>query len=330
MSSDTIVILKGETTPENVKAPRYPTAKIRAEDNPALAYLLSLRSRKSRRAMWSTLNRIAALTCNGTIYTCPWGDIRAINVGNLIDTLEDEDKAPATINTYLAAIKGVAKQAWSMYQLPSDDWERIKMVRSVSGKRLPSGRFLSEEEVETLLKECLRDSSASGLRDAAIIAVLVGCGLRRTELVTLDLKHYNTAEKSLKVRGKGNKDRTAFLPKDAQHYLTRWIQEVRGPSSGALFTRIRRHGDVTMDRLTDQAVYYILDKRAESAGMKGFSPHDLRRTYASWLLEKNVDLLTVRDMMGHMNITTTQQYDRRGEDRLKEASQKLRLRISDE
>lgn len=98
---------------------------------------------------------------------------------------------------------------------------------------------------------------------------------------------------------------------------------VRDGTPGPLFTRIRRFDTLTDDRLTDQAVYHILQVRQRQAGIEKCAPHDLRRTFATAMLDNGEDLITIRDAMGHASVTTTQQYDRRGEQRLRAARDRL-------
>ena len=107
--------------------------------------------------------------------------------------------------------------------------------------------------------------------------------------------------------------------------LQTWIDQVRGEAAGPLFTRIRRFDTLTNDRLTDQAVYHILQVRQLQAHIARCAPHDLRRTFATAMLDNGEDLITVKDAMGHASVTTTQQYDRRGEERLRQARDRLNL-----
>ncbi|HDC4761411.1 tyrosine-type recombinase/integrase, partial [Escherichia coli] len=172
---------------------------------------------------------------------------------------------------------------------------------------------------------CEADRSCLGARDAAMLAVILGCGLRRSEVVSLDLRDVVTQDRALRVLGKGNKERLAYVPAGAWQRLQIWIDEIRGETPGPLFTRIRRFGDVTLNRLTDQAVYHILQVRQGQAGITKCSPHDLRRTFATAMLDNGEDLITVKDAMGHASVTTTQQYDRRGEQRLQDARDRLNL-----
>ncbi len=141
----------------------------------------------------------------------------------------------------------------------------------------------------------------------------------------LDLRDIVTQDRALRVLEKGNKGRLAYVPTGAWYRLQIWVEAVRGETPGPLFTRIRRFGDVTLNRLTDQAVYHILQVSQSHAGIGKCSPHDLRRTFATAMLDNEEDLITVKDAMGHASVTTTQQYDRRGEQRLQDARDRLGL-----
>ncbi|HFZ8522864.1 TPA: tyrosine-type recombinase/integrase [Salmonella enterica subsp. enterica serovar Birkenhead] len=294
-----------------------------AQDNPAVAYLISLGSRRSRQTMGSFLNIVARMIGYQNLRDCAWESMRRHHVQAVIQMLSDSDRAPATINTYLAALKGVALEAWTMKQIDTDSYQHIKQVRSVRGSRLPKGRALEKHEVRSLYFTCENDRSSKGLRDAAILGVLVGCGLRRSEVVALDMESVIPRTRALRVLGKGNKERIAYVPDGAWQRLMRWVDEVRGEQPGPLFQRIRRFDDVTADRMTDQAIYHILETRRIEAGLEKFAPHDLRRTFASAMLDNGEDIITVKDAMGHASVTTTQKYDRRGDERLKQASRRL-------
>jgi site-specific recombinase XerD len=96
--------------------------------------------------------------------------------------------------------------------------------------------------------------------------------------VGLDLRDVVTDERALRVLGKGNKERLAYMPAGTWQRLRTWIDDVRGEKDGPLFTRIRRFDTLTNDRLTDQAVYHVLQVRQRQAGVTKCAPHDLRRT----------------------------------------------------
>ncbi|BEU81058.1 tyrosine-type recombinase/integrase (plasmid) [Enterobacter asburiae] len=293
--------------------------------NPARAYLLSLNSPRSRQTMASFLGIVAVLLGAQSPDTCNWGSLRRHHVMAVTELLRDTGRATATVNTYLSALKGVAKEAWMLKLMDVESFQHIRAVRNLRGSRLPRGRALPPEEIRSLFAACEADDSSIGIRDAAMLAVILGCGLRRSEAVGLDLRDVVTDVRALKVLGKGNKERLAYMPTGTWQRLRMWIDDVRGEKDGPLFTRIRRFDTLTNDRLTDQAVYHVLQVRQRQSGIAKCAPHDLRRTFATAMLDNGEDLITVKDAMGHASVTTTQQYDRRGEARLRTARDRLDL-----
>ncbi|MEH2391963.1 MAG: tyrosine-type recombinase/integrase [Nostoc sp.] len=168
---------------------------------------------------------------------------------------------------------------------------------------------------------CFSDRTPAGFRDSALIAILRGAGLRRAEVVKLDLKDFNDGE--IKIRsGKGRIDRTVYLSPGAIAVVNDWI-EIRTNAAGPLLCQVNKSGRVVIQRLTPQAVLFILQKRGEEAGIESFSPHDMRRTFASDLLAAGVDIATVQMMLGHSNPATTARYDHRGEERKRRAAAQL-------
>lgn len=293
--------------------------------SPARAYLLSLNSPRSRQTMASFLNIVAGMLGATSPEACSWGSLRRHHVMAVTELLRDTGRATATVNTYLSALKGVAKEAWMLKLMDVESFQHIRAVRNLRGSRLPRGRALPPEEIRSLFAACEVDDSSIGIRDAAMLAVILGCGLRRSEAVGLDLRDVVTDERALRVLGKGNKERLAYMPAGTWQRLQKWVEEVRGEKDGPLFTRIRRFDTLTNDRLTDQAVYHILQVRQHQAEIAKCAPHDLRRTFATAMLDNGEDLITVKDAMGHASVTTTQQYDRRGEARLRTARDRLDL-----
>ncbi|HDV8210915.1 TPA: tyrosine-type recombinase/integrase [Enterobacter hormaechei] len=293
--------------------------------SPARAYLLSLNSPRSRQTMASFLNIVAGMLGAASLESCSWGSLRRHHVMAVTELLRDTGRATATVNTYLSALKGVAREAWMLRLMDVESFQHIRAVRNLHGSRLPRGRALPAEEIRKLFAVCDADRSSLGPRDAAMLAVILGCGLRRSEAVGLDLRDVVTQVRALRVLGKGNKERLAYMPAGTWERLHMWIDQVRGEHPGPLFTRIRRFDTLTNSRLTDQAVYHILQVRQKLAGIEKCAPHDLRRTFATAMLDNGEDLITVKDAMGHASVTTTQQYDRRGEARLRTARDRLDL-----
>ncbi len=285
--------------------------------HPAFVYLARL-APGSRPTMEGALASVARAFGGpgATIASFAWGELRYQHTAALRAALWDR-YAPATANKILAAVRGVLREAWRLRQLPADEFQRAVDVRAVRGNRPPRGRHLDAAEVRGLFQHCAVDEGPAGVRDAALLGVLYGAGLRRAEAVALSVPDYTAADGALLVRGKGNKTRIAYLRGGAAQAVAAWLS-VRGDTTdrdGAtpMFTRIYKGGVVTPHRLTPQAVLDVLRRRAARAGLRPFSPHDIRRTFIGDLLDARVDLATVQQMAGHAQVTTTARYDRRGE-----------------
>ena len=290
-------------------------------DRAACAYLESLKTGPSHRTMRQALKRaLASLAPDETVETFLWSSLRYAQVERVRAALIKAEASPAAGNLVLSALRGVAREAFALGLMPGDEHQRIAGIKGVRGSRAPRGRALGRRELHRLFAACADDPTPSGRRDAAVLAVLFGAGLRRAELVALDYRDYSDDTESLRVRGKGNKDRTAFVA-DARA-LDAWL-EVRGMDDGPLFWPIGKGGRLLPRRMTTDAVYLLLRRRGEQAGVPAFSPHDLRRTFVSDLLDEGVDLATVQRAAGHASPTTTARYDRRDERALHKAVGKL-------
>lgn len=286
-------------------------AVYRTPDSPVAAYLASL-SRSSADTMYRSLRTVAMEMTNGSA-TDPtafdWTMLRRHHVAAIIARMAGK-YAPSTTNTMLAAVKGVLKAAWQMGLMTTDDYYRTVDVPKVKGERTTPGRSVPSGELAALLATC--PDTKQGARDAAIIASLYTCGLRRAELVGLNVEDYRRTDDGgrLVVRGKGNKERIVPVVDSAAMTLDDWLG-FRGDDDGPLFVadNPRNRGG----RLTTTAVYQMLRKRARLAGIPDLSPHDFRRTFVGDLLDAGVDISTVQKLAGHSSVDTTARYDRRDE-----------------
>ncbi len=295
------------------------------EENPAAVYLASL-SPGSRRSMKTALDLIAALLTSGSYdaFSLHWGALRFQHTAAIRAALA-ERYAPSSANHRLAALRGVLKAAWNLGQIPTEEYHRAINLPPIRGESLPRGRALSPGEIRMLFHVCAQDPKAAGARDAALLAILSGVGLRRSEAVALDLRDYDIETGALTTRsGKGNKARVGYASRGAKAALEKWLT-VRGEFEGPLLLPVLKSGCIVRRRLTDQAVLMVLLKRAKQAGVKHLSPHDLRRTFISDLLDAGADISTVQKMAGHANVTTTTRYDRRGEIAKQKAAELLHV-----
>ena len=281
--------------------------EMQIDEHPVAVYLAGL-SPSSRRTMRGALDTIARLGLGDeevTAWDVPWHQLRFQHTQAIRSALADQ-YAHTTANRMLSALRGTLKAAWKLGLMTGEEYQKAASVESVSGETVPAGRALSAGELGALLDTC--EQKPLGVRDAAIISLLYGCGLRRAELVALNLNDYVKQDDELLVRGKGNKQR-AIPVGNAAPALAEWLH-VRGQESGPLFWGLgnRNRGG----RLTDQAIYNMLRKRAKRAGVADLSPHDFRRTFVGDLLDAGADIVTVQKMAGHADPATTSRYDRRG------------------
>jgi site-specific recombinase XerD len=157
----------------------------------------------------------------------------------------------------------VAREAWRLGLMSGEDRMRIDAVKGISGSRLPAGRALSPGEVAALFDACADDLMPAGARDAAILALLLGAGLRRGECAALTLADYDPEAQNVKVRGKGGKERTADLGAAANQAVSDWLA-LRGDWLGPLLCGVRKDGKIQDKGITAQAIYKALSKRGEA------------------------------------------------------------------
>jgi len=293
---------------------------------PSTNYIDSLSSQKSKDAMRSLLNNIVSFYgSEGSHEEFDWSTISYIQVNDLKNYLQHTKKrTPNTINTYLSAIRGVAKEAWKSRAITLDHYLRIKEVGNVSGDRESKGRALSPEELNKMIDYCMEEDGAIGMRDACVIALTYSAGLRREEAALLSLSSYNPYEAKLTILGKGNKERVNPLNNRVIDIIETWLDE-RGRENGPMFVRIFKNDKVTLKPISDKTIYNIIIRRYKECGLDRLTPHDLRRTFATILLSQGEDVFTVQELMGHNSVDTTKKYDKRGEKQKIVAGKRLPL-----
>lgn len=185
-------------------------------------------------------------------------------------------------------------------------------VRRVSGDGCRLGRALARHEIRSMLAAAATFSTVRCQRERAILLLLCGAGLRAGELVALNAEDIDVAAGIVWVReGKGRKSREIHLAAKVCTQLRRWLK-CRGDHEGPLFSRISRADRPGPHRLTTTGLTGLLAQLREAAGVDYFTPHDLRRTFITQLLEQGTDLNVVRQLAGHADIATTTRYDYRG------------------
>lgn len=309
-----------------VPTPASAVVVTHADQNPALIYLASL-GPSSRRTMRGALDTIARLVSGGeaTAETLPWHTLRRQHTAAVRAALASR-YGVRTANRMLAALRGVLREAVELGLMDAESFQRASRIKTIRGKPAPAGRALEREELRALFASCVGGDAAASIdvRDAALLAVLYGAGLRRAEVVQLDVGDLAMESGALVVHGKGNKVRLAYVPESGQRLLTAWLSR-RGPDLGPLLLPVQKDGVLVSRRLTEGAIYKILERRARVAGVPHFSPHDCRRTFIGDLLDAGADMSTVKELAGHASIETTARYDRRGERAKRSAADLLRV-----
>ncbi len=291
--------------------------------HPAATYL-SLLAPGSRRTMRQSLDAIASLLTDGQCdaMTLDWAALRYRHTAAVQGALMAKH-SPATAMKMMCALRRVLKEAVRLDLMDSRDYAKAIDLPRIKTSQNLRGRALSIDEIGALLEACAEDPTPAGARDAALIAILRGAGLRRAEVVKLELRDFNASTRAVEVRGgKGGKNRTVYLPEDAIELVQEWLT-FRGDSPGALLCPVFKWGQIHMRHLTPQAVLLILRKRALQGGVASFSPHDFRRTFCSELLDAGVDIVTVASLAGHSSPQVVAKYDRRGEEVKRKAVQQL-------
>ena len=295
--------------------------------NPALVYLNALPSEAGRRGLVRSLARAAEILTGGLATSglvVNWSEVGYQHVQAMRAELMAEGGAGDNCNHVLAAVRGTMREAFNLGLINADSLARITAVKNVKATRLPAGRHLEPGEIIRLFDAC--GDTPVGARDAAMLALLYGCGLRRSEAVAVALDDYDDGAVTIR-HGKGRKERIVYSPPGGKEAIDAWIAR-RGRWPGALLCPLVKGGHVLQRAMTAQAVLMRLRFLAKCAKVDRFSPHDLRRTFVGTLLAAGADISSVQQLAGHAAVSTTARYDRRGEDAKRKAAALLAVPYS--
>ena len=250
----------------------------------------------SRSTAFSALNTAARLLGGKDIRSTPWHLIRYFEM-NVLRNMLAEHYAPATANKILSIVRGVLRQAWKLDLMTTDEYKRAAAVPAIPGTHLPAGRALEHGELHALFRTCT-EPGPQAARDAALLAILLGCGLRRSETATLDVDDVDIEASTLRVIGKGNHERVAHMNANVTTAVPAW-REARGDQPGPLLCAMEGKGRrVGRNRLSTESIRLILKRRATQAGIRACTPHDLRRTFITSLLDEGNDISVASRMEG--------------------------------
>lgn len=223
-----------------------------------------------------------------------------------VAALKAKGVTDSSINQRLAAIRKLALEAADNGLIDESAAQAIKRVGNikVQGKKL--GNWLSREQASQMLN-APDTKTAKGLRDRAILGLMLGCGLRREELTTLTVAHLQQREGRwviLDLTGKHNRTRTIPMAAWVKALIDQWTQAV-GITEGVLFRPIRRGGHIQEGSMTSQAIWYVVEQYSP---VEGLAPHDLRRTFAKLADKAGAPLAQIQKTLGHASIQTTERY----------------------
>ena len=222
---------------------------------------------------------------------------------------EGRSLSASTTNIHLAAVRKLAVEAADNGLLAPELAAGIARVRGAKRLGQRAGNWLTAEEATAMLNAPNR-STLIGCRDRAILALLIGCGLRRTELVSLDVESIQLRDSRWVVPdlvGKGNRLRTVPVPAWVKVILDEWLERA-GIASGAVFRPLNKGGRLLDGRISEDTVWNVVRAYGARLGKKGFAPHDARRTCAKLCRASGGDLEQIQLLLGHASIQTTERY----------------------
>ena len=223
--------------------------------------------------------------------------------------LEQREYAPATINLRLAAVRRVAYEAADAGLLSPELAAGIRRVKGVRRIGVRLGNWLTPEQSRRLL-ECATPLTPRELRDHAMLAMLIGCGLRRGELLALRVESIQQREEHWVVAdliGKGGNVRTVPIPTRVKTAVDAWTASV-AITSGPVFRAINKSRRVWGDGMSPKVLWDVVRAAAARAGIDKLAPHDLRRTCARLCHLAGGELDQIQFLLGHVSIQTTERY----------------------
>lgn len=216
--------------------------------------------------------------------------------------------APATVNLYMSAIRRLAVEAADNGYLDAGIAGAIERVKGVKSQGVRAGNWLTKEQAQKLINSP-DVTTLKGLRDRALLAVMLGAGLRRSEVAALEFRHIQQRDGRwviVDLVGKGNRVRSVPMPSWAKAALDAWIQSA-AINSGCVFRSIHKGGYLDGDRMTGQAIHDVVRVYIARMGLNA-APHDLRRTFAKLARKGGSSLEQIQLSLGHASIKTTERY----------------------
>jgi integrase len=222
---------------------------------------------------------------------------------------EQKNLAPSTINVRLAAVRRLAYEAADTGLLNPELAAGIARVKGAKRLGVRIGNWLTAEQGKALLRGSCPDT-LRGKRDRAILAVLLGCGLRRAETVAIRMEDLQLREEHWVIAdliGKGRHIRTVPMPAQVNSSIDEWTAKAE-IAEGNVFRRVNKQGTIWGDGITPKAIWHIVKAAALRAGILNLAPHDLRRTCERLCHLAGGELEQIQFLLGHVSVQTTERH----------------------
>jgi site-specific recombinase XerD len=242
--------------------------------------------------------------------------------------LEDRRLGSSSIIIRMSAIRKLAAEAADNGLLAPELAAGIARVKSAKTQGIRTGNWLSQKQAQALLS-APDISTLRGLRDRAILAVLLGCGLRRSEVAALTFAHLQQRDGRwciVDLVGKHGRVRTAPMPTWVKVAVVAWASPA-GVAEGHVFRPVSRANRVTGEALGEKVVWQLIKPYAEAAGVPGIAPHDLRRTCAKLCRAGGGELEQIQMLLGHASVQTTERYLGTKQDLVHAPNDAIKLRV---
>ena len=219
------------------------------------------------------------------------------------------DLSPSTINVRLSAFRRMVSEAQKNGMLGVEEAGQLTSIPNIKQAGTRMGNWLTKEQAKELLAVPDR-STLKGKRDYVILALLISCALRRSELAELDVETIQQRDGRwvlADLEGKGRRVRTVAIPIWVKKGIDTW-REAAAIDKGRLLVRIGKSSKIRGDTLSDWAIWSVVEQSAKQIGIERFGAHDLRRTCAKLCRKGGGDLEQIKFLLGHSSIQTTERY----------------------
>ena len=309
--------MKRKSHPRNKRSTTKSVLRLPDLEHAKTAVLNSLTSRDAQRGYRHAINEFVDWYCSE-----PRLAFNRIVVLRYRSHLESRQLAPGTINLRLGAVRRLAYEAADCGLLSADLAAGIRRVKGVKKLGVRLGNWLTAEQSHALW-QAPDHRRLKGKRDRALLALLLACGLRRHEAVSIRLDHLQRREEHwaiVDLVGKGGHVRTVPMPDWVRNELNDRLLAA-AIDRGKLFRRVNKVGRARGEGPTEKAVWHIVEQSANTLGIAQLAPHDLRRTCARLCHASGGELEQIQFLLGHVSVQTTERY--------LGCKQKLRIAVND-